>query len=77
MRQRSFLADKEREHEAELRNLEDELQRRVHHFQELLETLRSEQSRVLEQVVPRRYRLRGQAQVFPVAVEIRFPKEVQ
>lgn len=76
MLQRSFLADKEREQQAQLSNLEEELQLRTHRFQELIETLRLEQTRVLEQVIPRRFRLRGHAQVFPVAVEIRFPKEV-
>jgi exonuclease VII large subunit len=75
MRQRSFLADREREQEARLANVNEELQLRTHRFQELLEILRLEQTRVLEEVVPRRHRLRGQAQVFPVAVELRLPEE--
>ncbi len=76
MKQRSLLAESEREQEARLRNLEEELELRTRHYQELLDGLQVEQNRVLEQVLPRRYQLRNQAQVFPVAVEIRLPEGI-
>jgi len=76
MKQRSLLAERGREQEARLRNLEEELELRTRHYQELLDGLQVEQTRVLEQVLPRRYQLRNQAQVFPVAVGIRLPEGV-
>jgi hypothetical protein len=76
MKQLSLLAEREWEQEARLRNLEEELELRTRHYQELLDGLQVEQTRVLEQVLPRRYQLRNQAQVFPVAVEIRLPEGI-
>ena len=75
MMQRSLLAEREREQEVRLRDLQEELELRTRHYQELLDSLQLEQNRVLEQVLPRRYELRNQAQVFPVAVEIRLQRE--
>ena len=42
-----------------LRGIEEELQRRQSHYQQLLESLQRDQERVLEHVLPDRYRLRG------------------
>jgi len=53
---------------------EEELRRRQNHYEELREQLVKERARVLDHLVPRRYTLRGDAQVFPVAVEIRLPE---
>jgi len=63
-----------REKEEKLRNLEDELARRRNHYQVLLDQLRKERSRVLENVLPKRYAMRGLMQVFPLSVEIRLPE---
>lgn len=71
MRQGALFPELIREREQELRDLEEELRRRRHHYQELLEQLRLEQSRVVERLLPKRYALRGQVQIFPVAVEVR------
>jgi hypothetical protein len=71
MRQDVLFPEFIREKEQELRDLEEELRRRRHHYQELLEQLRLEQGRVLERLLPKRYALHGRVQVFPVAVEIR------
>ena len=57
-----------------LRDLEDELKRRQTQFGDLQERLTEEKRRILEQVLPRRFDLRGEAQVFPVTIEIRFPE---
>ncbi len=52
---------------------EDELQRRQTQYKELQSQLTLERSRVIDQLLPRRYSMRAEAQVFPVSVEIRFP----
>jgi hypothetical protein len=74
MRQGALFPELIREREQELRDLEEELGRRRHHYQELLEQLRLEQSRVVERLLPKRYALRGRVQIFPVAVEVRLPE---
>ncbi len=51
-----------------------ELKRRREHYEELLERLKAEQERVITNLLPKRYKLRGQAQLFPVTVEIRLPE---
>lgn len=60
--------------ESKLRDLQDELQRRQSRFGDLQARLESERDRIVGEVLPRRHALRGQAQVFPVTVEIRFPE---
>jgi superfamily II DNA or RNA helicase len=72
--QLSLLEDADEIAERELRDLEDELKRRTGHFGDLLERLKNEKARILERVVPNRFSLRGDVQVFPVTVELRFPE---
>jgi superfamily II DNA or RNA helicase len=74
MRQLSLIDIDRRAQEDRLRDLEAELQRRSFHFRNLLERLRAEQERVITSVLPMRYQLRQNAQVFPVAIEIRLPE---
>jgi len=74
MEQLSLIPDERRAQEDRLQDLNDELRRRKSHYQELLDQLKREQVRVLEGVLPKRYSLRGAAQVFPVTVEIRLPE---
>jgi hypothetical protein len=74
MRQGGLFPELIRDTEERLRNLEDELHRRRHHYQELLDQLQTEQARLLSHYLPRRYALRGEVQVFPLTVEIRFPE---
>jgi hypothetical protein len=64
----------ERAIEQRIADLEEELRRRETHYRELLEYLKADQERVLERMLPRRYKLHGGVQVFPVAIEIRVPK---
>lgn len=75
LRQTEMYDDMARARQAELRDLNEEIKRRRQHYQELLDTLHKEQTRVLDELLPRRYRLRGDVQVFPVAVEIRLPRD--
>ena len=72
--QYSLLDDVVERAERELRDLEDELKRRQGQFGDLQERLTQEKQRILEQVVPHRFALRGDAQVFPVTIEIRLPE---
>jgi superfamily II DNA or RNA helicase len=72
-RQFDLLEDADERAARELRDLEDELKRRTTHFGDLLQRLKDEKERILERVIPSRFALRGDAQVFPVTIEIRFP----
>lgn len=76
MQQLSLLQEERRSQEEKLRNLEDELRQRRGHYQDLLDQLQQERERVLQGILPQRYRLRGEVQVFPVTVEIRWSSKV-
>jgi hypothetical protein len=71
------LFDPERRVDEIERSIEEkqaEIRRRQSHYESLRAQLARERERVLERLLPRRYALRGAAQVFPVAVEIRLPE---
>lgn len=72
--QYSLLEDVNERADRELRDLQDELKRRQGQFGDLLERLKLEKQRILEQVLPQRFALRGGVQVFPVTIEIRLPE---
>jgi len=76
-RQLMLLPEAQKAQEAHLRGKQEELERRLVHYKELLTVLEHERERVLKHLLPARYRLRGSAQVFPVAVEIRLPEVSQ
>jgi len=52
---------------------EEEVRRRRAHYEELRDQLAKERDRVTRFLLPKRYALRAEAQIFPVAAEIRFP----
>ena len=52
---------------------QEEIDRRRHHYEEIREQLQRERTRILDHLLPARFSMAGQAQVFPVAVEIRLP----
>lgn len=54
---------------------EEELRRRRAGYEELREVLNIERDRVLKNVIPKRFTLRGEAQVYPISVEVRFREE--
>ncbi len=62
-----------REIDRRQQDIEAELERRREHYEDLVKQLKLEKIRVVERILPRRYLLRGEAQVFPVTVEIRLP----
>lgn len=76
-RAQGVLFDQERrlsDIDANIRVKEEEVARRQEHYSRLREQLDRERKRVLEHLLPRRYQLRGKAQVFPVTVELRLPE---
>lgn len=52
---------------------EEELQRRKGHYEEVREQLARERDRIMKKILPYRYTLKDEAQLFPVALEIRIP----
>ena len=53
---------------------QEEIRRRQQHYADIREQLQQELIRILERLLPARFSLAGDAQVFPVAVEIRVPE---
>jgi len=70
-RQMYLLPEAEEEARRRLANKEAELELRRGHYDAVLRRLADEEKRTLERVLPPRYRLRGEARVYPIAVEIR------
>jgi vacuolar-type H+-ATPase subunit I/STV1 len=52
---------------------QEEIARRTRHYQEVREQLDKERERILKHLLPKRHAMAGEAQVFPVCVEIRLP----
>lgn len=50
---------------------QEEIERRKRQYEEMKSQLERESERVLEKLLPKRYAMRSEAQVFPLAVEIR------
>lgn len=53
---------------------QQEVDRRKAHYEEVRNQLARERERIVNLLIPKRYALQGEAQVFPVAIEIRFPQ---
>ncbi|MBU0550836.1 DISARM system SNF2-like helicase DrmD [Myxococcota bacterium] len=71
--QGSLGAEIERDDQKRLTDLEAELALRRGHYERVQARLADEAKRTLERVLPQRYTLRGEARVYPIAVEIRLP----
>ena len=52
---------------------EQEIERRRGHYEEIRNQLRRERSRILNRLLPARFKLAGEARVFPVTAEVRLP----
>ena len=50
-----------------------EIARRTRHYEELREQLEKERERILKYLLPQRHAISGEAQVFPVCIEVRLP----
>ena len=53
---------------------QEEINRRRRHYDEIRERLAEERTRILERLLPARFALADDAQVFPVTVEVRLPE---
>ena len=51
-----------------------EIERRRGHYEEIRKQLRRERSRILNLLLPARFKLAGEARVFPVTAEVRLPE---
>jgi valyl-tRNA synthetase len=76
-RQMSLFSEIDQEMRKRLTDLEAELALRKSHYEQVQERLAAEAERTLERVLPQRYALRGEARVYPIAVEIRLPGGAQ
>ena len=72
-RQLALFSEIDLELQKQLADLDAELSLRKGHYEQVQLRLVDEERRTLELVIPPRYRLRGQARVYPIAVEIRLP----
>lgn len=72
-RQLSFLSEMNQELQKQLADVHAEMALRKGHYEQVQERLLAEAERTLKRVLPRRYALRGEARVYPIAVEIRLP----
>lgn len=61
------LSDEERRR---LSDKQAELALRRHHYDAVVARLLVEKARTLQQVLPKRYKLRGEARVYPIAIEV-------
>jgi hypothetical protein len=75
--QLSLFAEIDQEMLKRLADLEAEMALRKSHYEQVQERLAAEAERTLERVLPQRYTLRGEARVYPIAVEIRLPGEAR
>lgn len=71
--QLSLFSEIDHEIQKRLADLDAELALRKSHYEQVQRRLAVEAERTLERVLPLRYALRGEARVYPIAVEIRLP----
>jgi superfamily II DNA or RNA helicase len=72
-RQLYLLTELDEDECKKLSNLQAEIELRKKHYDLVLAKLKDEETRTLKLVLPHRYRLRGEARVYPIAVEILLP----
>ena len=58
-----------------IEQIQAELNQRRHHYEVIRQQLGRERKRILEHLLPARFTLAGDAQVFPVTLEIRLPEQ--
>ena len=59
--------------EQSIEQKQEELTRRRHHYEDIRDQLQRERTRILDHLLPKRFAMAGDAQAFPVALEIRLP----
>jgi superfamily II DNA or RNA helicase len=70
-RQLELFNERDQELQRRLADLDAEMSLRKGHYEQVLHRLGTEEERTLKLILPKRYALRDQAHVFPIAVEIR------
>lgn len=70
-KQRALFAEMDLELQRRLADLDAELALRKGHYERVQEHLKAEEERTLKRVLPLRYAIRGEARVYPIAVELR------
>jgi superfamily II DNA or RNA helicase len=75
--QRSLFEEDNQAMMKALADIEAELILRRTHYEQLQDQLERERQRTLNQVIKERYALRGDARVYPIAIEIRIPGGAQ
>jgi len=70
-RQQYLFVELDEEERRKLSDKQAELELRLRHYDAVLRRLADEEKRTLTRVLPPRYTLRGEARVYPIAVEIR------
>lgn len=73
VRQLSLFSEVDQELQKRLADLDAELALRKSHYEQVQGRLAVEAERTLKQILPQRYTLRGEARIYPIAVEIRLP----
>lgn len=58
---------------SDIERLNEEVHRSEHHYEELRDQLQKERDRIIKNLIPKRYSMRGNPQVMPVAVEFVMP----
>ena len=71
--QLSLFPEIDSEREKRLADLDAEMVLRKSHYDRVQSLLAEESERTLKRILPLRYKLRGEARVYPIAVEIRMP----
>ena len=61
--------------EQSIEEKQEEINRRRHHYEEIREQLQRERTRILDDLLPKRFAMASDAGVFPVAVEVRLPEQ--
>lgn len=75
--QQMLFAELDEEERRTLADKQAELELRKKHYNTVMNRLADEEKRTLERVLPPRYTLRGEARVYPIAVEIRLPADLR
>ena len=60
--------------EQSIQEKREEIRRRREHYVEIRDQLQRERTRIVEYLLPKRFAMAGEAQVFPVTVEVRLPE---
>ncbi len=79
-RQQGLLFDEEArldEIDRSIEEKQEEIARRTRHYEEVRAQLERERERILKHLLPKRHAMSAPAQVFPVSIEVRLPRDVK